>query len=280
MKKKGHATERLEPNVFGEGMTEHLHRYAVAIELCKDKIVLDIASGEGYGSNLLAGVASKVVGVDISAKTIKAAKEKYASKRNNLEFMEGRAENIPTDKKMFDVVVSFETIEHHDKHQEMMNEIKRVLKPGGLLIISSPDKFFYSDRPGTKNPFHVKELYKNEFQDLLKNNFKNVGLYRQKAFFCSVIVHDDNSSSHKSAKFYEGNYSSVSVNNDIESVYLIGLASDAYFQPLELSLFKDYNFVKYMRKKFESSTRFQFGNFILNPIKFFKAKFAKKKGHS
>ncbi len=123
MKKKGHATERLEPNVFGEGMTEHLHRYAVAIELCKDKIVLDIASGEGYGSNLLAGVASKVVGVDISAKTIKAAKEKYASKRNNLEFMEGRAENIPSDKEMFDVVVSFETIEHHDKHQEMMNEI-------------------------------------------------------------------------------------------------------------------------------------------------------------
>jgi 2-polyprenyl-3-methyl-5-hydroxy-6-metoxy-1,4-benzoquinol methylase len=276
MKRKKYTGERLETHEQGEGMIEHLHRYAIALERCKGKVILDIASGEGYGSNLLATVALKVTGVDIDAETVSTANGKYATKRGNLEFIQGSADNIPVSTGVFDVVVSFETIEHHNKHQEMMREIKRVLKPGGLLIISSPDKLFYSDKPGTKNPFHVKELYKDEFKSLLASNFKNVSLYRQKAFFSSVITPDDSNIVKKNVQFYHGNYSSITADSGIESVYLIALASDNPFEVLETSLFKDYDFIRNMRKRLESTTRFQFGNLVLNPIQFFKQKFSRK----
>jgi ubiquinone/menaquinone biosynthesis C-methylase UbiE len=275
--KKKYTGERLETHEQGEGMIEHLHRYAIAMEKCKGKVVLDIASGEGYGSNLLATVASKVTGVDIDNETVRAANEKYAPNRNNLEFLQGSADKIPCSPGIFDVVVSFETIEHHDKHQEMMSEIKRVLKPGGLLIISSPDKLFYSEKPGTKNPFHVKELYKDEFRSLLTSHFKNVGLYRQKAFFSSVITPDEGNKVTKEVQFYHGNYSAIVADTSIESVYLVALASDHSFEDIETSLFKDYDFIRNMRKRFEATSRFQAGNLLLNPIQFFKHKFSGKK---
>jgi ubiquinone/menaquinone biosynthesis C-methylase UbiE len=277
MKRKRYTGERLETHEQGQGKIEHLHRYAIAMEKCKGKNVLDIASGEGYGSNLLAGIASKVTGVDIDAETVKVANEKYAANRNNLEFIQGSADKIPAGTGLFDVAVSFETIEHHDKHKEMMQEIKRILKPGGLLIISSPDKLFYSDKPGTTNPFHVKELYKDEFKSLLAGYFKNVSLYRQKAFFSSVITPDDSNTAGSSVQFYEGDYSGIIADDGIESVYLVALASDNSFEGPGTSLFKDYGFITNMRKRLESTTRFQFGNLILNPIQFFKQKFSGKK---
>lgn len=277
MKRKKYTGERLETHESGEGKVEHLHRYAIAIDLCKGKTVLDIASGEGYGSNLLASVASKVTGVDIDAETVKAAIEKYEKKRNNLSFLKGSADNIPATSGIFDVAVSFETIEHHNKHVEMIKEIKRVLKPGGLLIISSPDKLYYSDKPGSVNPFHVKELYKHEFKSLLSDHFKNVTLYRQKAFFSSVVIPDENDSVPKKIRLYHGDYSVISGDDDIESVYLIGLASDAPLESPGASIFKDYDFLKNMRKKLESTSRFQLGNLLLNPIQFFKQKMSKKK---
>jgi 2-polyprenyl-3-methyl-5-hydroxy-6-metoxy-1,4-benzoquinol methylase len=277
MKRKKYTGERLETHEQGEGMIEHLHRYAIAMESCSGKVVLDIASGEGYGSNLLATTASKVTGVDIDPATVQAANEKYAIRRKNLEFLQGSADKIPVGSGQFDIVVSFETIEHHDKHREMMAEIKRVLKPGGLLIISSPDKLFYSDKPGTKNPFHVKELYKEEFRSLLADHFKNVVLYRQKTFFSSVITPDEDHSTSSEVRFYQGNYSTISADSGIESVYLVALASDSSINGAGTSLFKDYDFIRNMRERMESTTRFQAGNLLLNPIQFFKQKFGKKK---
>ncbi len=275
--KKKKAGERLETHQFGEVMLEHLHRYAIALELCRNKVVLDIASGEGYGSNMLANVALKVIGVDISDEAVNAANTKYAKKHNNLEFIRGSADSIPTTPGLFDVVVSFETIEHHDKHREMISEIKRVLKPDGLLVISSPDKLFYSDKKGTTNPFHVKELYKDEFKSLLTDSFKNVELFRQNSFFCSLIVPDNNSKPvTKSTKFYQGDYSNVAALNDIESLYLVALASDVAFEDIAVSLFIDYAFIK---KMLEKSSRYQFGNMVLNPVKYFKEKFASKKNN-
>src|SRR5258706_15489259 len=117
MKRKKYTGERLETHEQGEGMIEHLHRYAIAMEKCRGKSVLDIASGEGYGSSLLATTALKVTGVDIDAETVRAANEKYTIKNNKLEFLQGSADHIPFATGIFDIVVSFETIEHHDKHQ-------------------------------------------------------------------------------------------------------------------------------------------------------------------
>ncbi len=137
MKKKW-TGERLETFVLNETTVEHLHRYGIVMPFIEDKTVLDIACGEGYGSKLLSSKALKVIGVDIDLETIEKASKKYGS--SNLTFIQGSADKIPVKDGSIDTVVSFETIEHHDKHNEMMNEIKRVLKPGGILIISSPEK--------------------------------------------------------------------------------------------------------------------------------------------
>ena len=75
---------------------------------------------------------------------------------------------------------SFETIEHHDQHEEMLAEIKRVLVPGGLLIISSPNKLVYTDLPQVTNHYHVKELYFDEFDQLLKRHFAHQKFYGQR----------------------------------------------------------------------------------------------------
>lgn len=270
---KKYTGERLETHEMGQGRVEHLHRYGIAMDQCRGKNVLDIASGEGYGSALLATVAGNVTGVDISAEVVKEANQKYAAKFSNLQYLEGSTDKIPADDRSFDVVVSFETIEHHDQHITMMQEIKRVLKPGGLLIISSPDKLYYSDKPGTVNPFHVKELYKGEFENLLKEYFKSVDLYRQKAFFSSVLVPDKPQAPvGSSTRFYEGSYTSIGSENEMESVYLLAMASDSLTPKLDLSLFRDYDFIDNMRKRLESTTRFKFGNMILNPVQFFKQK--------
>ena len=94
--------ERYVPEVHGQIEIEHLHRYALAIEIAKDKDVLDIASGEGYGSHLLSSVARSVIGVDISRETIEHSRKKY--EKNNLIFKVGSACKIPLEDSSVDVI--------------------------------------------------------------------------------------------------------------------------------------------------------------------------------
>lgn len=268
--------ERLETNTYNETMIEHLHRYAITLDFCAKKTILDIACGEGYGSNLIARKALKVIGVDIAFDVIESAQLKYQN--NNLQFLQGSADKIPCENNFFDVVVSFETIEHHDKHHEMLSEIKRVLKPEGLTIISTPDKLIYTDKKMRKNPYHIKELYKNDFISLLSAYFSNVRIFRQKSFFSSLIIPDEIKEFSKNIKFYQGNYSNISSANEIESEYLIGIASDSSLLQPDMSLFVDEAFVANKEDALKKSTRYQFGNLILNPIQFFKEKaFGNKK---
>ena len=178
--------ERFLPGLM-EGVIalEHNHRYRFASQFVADKDVLDIASGEGYGSAWLARHARSVIGVDISPETVAHAKVRYAA--GNLEYRVGSCSAIPLGEATVDVVISFETIEHLHEHEEMMREVKRVLRPGGVLVISSPDKFEYSDKPRFQNPFHVRELYRSEFSALLFQHFRHVALYGQRVLVGSVI---------------------------------------------------------------------------------------------
>lgn len=181
--------ERFLPEKMqGEIKSEHLNRYYFVKNLIdiSDKIVLDIASGEGYGSNLLAQSAKYVYGVDISEEAVNFAKVKYTAE--NLSFIKGSAFKIPLEDNSIDVVVSFETIEHHDKHDEMLKEINRVLKMNGILVLSSPNKSEYSDKTNFQNPYHVKELYTNELVDLVSKYFISVELYWQRYLKGSVIL--------------------------------------------------------------------------------------------
>ena len=177
--------ERYIPEIKGDIALEHLHRYAMACQFAKGKNVLDIASGEGYGSAMLAKVANHVIGVDISEEAISFATGKYSS--DNLEFKIGSCAEIPLMDGSLDLIVSFETIEHHDQHEVMFKEFKRVLHPDGMLIISSPDKYTYSEMPDHSNPFHVKELYRNEFESLVSKYFENTQIYGQRVRYGSGI---------------------------------------------------------------------------------------------
>ncbi len=228
--------ERLVTNsYFGHiGMYEHLHRYALALELASGKVVLDIASGEGYGSNLLAGVASKVIGVDVSEEAIIHANEKY--KKDNLEYLLGSTSAIPLPDSSIDLYVSFETIEHHDEHLQMMMEAKRVLKPNGILILSSPEKTIYQKRDPS-NPFHIKEITLEELETLISTNFKYHESFAQRVFFGTMInpIHKKISSfAEYDGGFYEINKMMKKVELFNEPFFNLIVASD---QELDLSNF-------------------------------------------
>jgi 2-polyprenyl-3-methyl-5-hydroxy-6-metoxy-1,4-benzoquinol methylase len=165
---------------------EHLHRYGFAKEFAKGKKVLDLACGEGYGSAMLAEEADDVIGIDINEAAIKHASRKYA--KGNLRFMRSSMTNVMIKgRKIFDVIICFEALEHIEEHKETMAEVERLLKDGGIFIVSMPNRYVYSDQPHYKNPRHKKELYLDEFETLLKSTFNNVLVYGQKVFPASNI---------------------------------------------------------------------------------------------
>lgn len=215
--------ERYVPEVGGNLELEHRHRYLLAARAVAGRTVLDIACGEGYGSAMLAQAAAKVTGVDISQEVIAHAQAKYRA--GNLDFRRGSCTAIPLQDACVDAVVSFETIEHHDQHLAMMREIKRVLKPGGVLIISSPDKLEYSDRPQYSNPHHVKELYRGEFEKLLDAFFKGHVIYGQRVMYGSVILSEDCFG--EAGCFVRTDETPQYVRGVPHAVYLIAVASDA-----------------------------------------------------
>lgn len=179
--------ERFVPTLQGDIRLEHLQRYEWCLPFVAGKNVLDIACGEGYGSHILARSAAAVIGVDISAEAVQHAESKYAG-AESLSFKLGDAAEIPLPDQSVDVVVSFETIEHHVRHHEMMSEIRRVLTPDGLLIISSPNKKIYSDLGGgDHNHFHVKELYFSELDQLLRQYFSGVSYFGQRVTAAALL---------------------------------------------------------------------------------------------
>jgi ubiquinone/menaquinone biosynthesis C-methylase UbiE len=267
--KKNWSGERLETFIYSRDSIEHLHRYAIASNYIKDKIVLDIASGEGYGSNIMSKEASFVYGVDIDNTTVQEAKLKY--KKENLEFLAGSASQIPIDDNSIEVVVSFETIEHHNEHQEMMNEIKRVLKPNGILIISTPDKLYYSDERNFKNQFHIKELYKQEFINLLSKNFTKIQLLTQKYSNGNSIIQDEKL--HNELQFFSGDYEEIT-STVINPLYLVAIASDGIFEEQKQSIFDGRQIIDIELdnkiNKIYSSNSYKLGHLILLPFKILK----------
>lgn len=228
--------ERFIPEVEGQIAMEHIHRYYFAAGFCNGKRVIDAACGEGYGSAILSNSASSVVGVDISPEAVSHAVSAYHAP--TLKFTCADVTALPFDENEFDVFVSFETIEHHDRHQEMMLEVRRVLKPGGVLVISSPDKLNYSIKPKYTNPFHVKELLVEEFMALVAKHFRFVRVYGQRVTHGSLIVNSEASSlSFKSYRHGDGG-TIVKAAGLAEPLYDIIVASDEDFDPPENSFYE------------------------------------------
>lgn len=177
--------ERYVPALSGDIAREHLHRYSLAASLTVGLDILDIASGEGYGSALLARSARSVVGVDIAPDAVEHARRTYAP--SGLEFRLGSCTEIPLADASVDAVVSFETIEHLEEHERAMEEMDRVLRPGGFVIISSPNRVTYSEGPGYSNPFHVRELDLDGFGAMLRPRFPQVRFYGQTVVRASLV---------------------------------------------------------------------------------------------
>jgi SAM-dependent methyltransferase len=184
--------ERLTSAVTGEIESEHWHRYSYARELCRGKDVVDVACGEGYGSALLAQVASSVFGIDSAEDVIEHARRAYSS--DNLRFSCGDARRMKVETGSMDVVVSFETLEHLVEQEAFLEEVRRVLRPNGLLIISTPDRDNYTNP--APNPFHLRELTRSEFMNLLSDYFAHVTLLVQHPIVGSVLAPSDSPEDH------------------------------------------------------------------------------------
>jgi 2-polyprenyl-3-methyl-5-hydroxy-6-metoxy-1,4-benzoquinol methylase len=155
---------------------EHLARYRFAAKYVAGGRVLDIACGSGYGTALLreAG-AREVVGVDVDPEAIAYARSRYEGK--GVTFLAGDATSPPVEG-LFDLIVSFETIEHLRDPVRFCRACRERLQPGGLFIVSTP---WRTGPPGQrpKNPFHVREWRPDEFRTLLEPFFRDVELHGQ-----------------------------------------------------------------------------------------------------
>ena len=274
--------ERLTTSVYNDSTVAHLHRYAYALEYVQDKVVLDIACGEGYGTDILSAKASFIHGVDISDEAIAHAKSKYSKK--NINFIKGYADNIPLDDESVDIVVSFETIEHHDKHQEMISECKRVLKKDGILIISSPDKYYYSDRRNYKNTYHVKELYQQEFYELIRTYFTNLFLLKQGNAYGNLIY---DTGREKGINLYSGDYNTIDKRRDvtfpefnliIASNAALACPPNSFFESelVNKVLIDEANKYKSMYLNIQQSSYYKLGKLLLKPLAFLKNSTSKK----
>ncbi|MGB8354743.1 MAG: class I SAM-dependent methyltransferase [Chthoniobacteraceae bacterium] len=228
--------ERLVPSISGQIASEHLHRYAIARTLAHGKDVLDIASGEGYGSALLSQQARSVTGVEIDQAAVDHAQRKYGS--DKLRFLQGDCIAIPLTDASVDMVVSFETIEHIKSHEKFLSEIRRVLRPGGLLVISTPEKVNYNN---SENPFHVHELSRDEFKTLVTDWFKNSTLLAQRYLAGSVIIDDEENPSATYGIFH-GSYKGIDFSRKLVSpAYLLAICSNEPLPPLPAGIFEFMN---------------------------------------
>src|SRR5439155_12020309 len=207
---------------------EHLHRYALAARLAEGKRVLDLASGEGYGANMLAAAALSVVGLEIDDAAVQHARKKY--KRENLEFVTGSVTNTPLREDAFDLAVCFEAIEHVEDQEKLISEAKRMLKPDGLFVVSAPSRDVYRHQSAEQNPFHVRELEFEEFRTLLRQFFKNTGFLGQRIYANSTVWPIGNADDARIDEFVIARDSAefeFATNDRRVPLYFIGLASDA-----------------------------------------------------
>jgi SAM-dependent methyltransferase len=160
---------------------EHITRYTFATKYCKDRVIVDLGCGSGYGSKILADKrVKKIYALDIDQEAINYAKKNYF--HTNIKYICSAVENTRLPKRCADVVVCFETIEHLVNPEKLMTEIKRILKPSGILIISTPNK----DTSFNDNPYHLNELDMKKL-DILLSDFNHIQYYGQRAINKTLI---------------------------------------------------------------------------------------------
>lgn len=173
--------ERVVPWSDGGHYAWHRARYELALAHARGKRVLDLGSGEGYGAALLAPVASEVIGVDYSPVAVEHAGRSYSAP--GLSFKVADATVLPSDLGTFELITAFELIEHLEDDLPFLTGIARLLRPTGLVMLSTPNALIetlvqglgHSDR----YEYHVNSLTPRSLRRRLRRFFGDVTLCGQ-----------------------------------------------------------------------------------------------------
>lgn len=174
-------TERIVPGQSESDLEYLLYlRHVFAYDFSRNYVtdecrLLEVGCGDGYGTEYLAEKCPNAIltAIDPNAETIKFAQNKYT--RKSISFEQYNGEKIPYDESTFDVIISFQVIEHVESDYAFIEEIHRVLKTGGVFIVTTPNRI-HRLKPGQKswNPYHVREYYPQELVSLLERCFSSV----------------------------------------------------------------------------------------------------------
>jgi SAM-dependent methyltransferase len=206
---------------------EHEARYRWAARAVRGRAVLDAGCGVGYGTAIVAGAgAARAVGIDISAEAIEHAHGRYGHAGG---FVVGDLEGLPFADDTFDAVVCFEAIEHVADPSCVLDEFRRVLRPEGVLLISSPNRGVYP--PG--NRFHIHEYRPRELEEALARRFANVRLYQQRSHYTSLISDGSKPSRARSEPNPAPDVQMLPSRSEPEETYVVAVAGDGALPELE-----------------------------------------------
>ncbi|WP_241387090.1 class I SAM-dependent methyltransferase [Rhodococcus sp. CH91] len=158
--------ERTVPGIAEENYWFRRHEvvYRHFLARCAGRTVLEAGAGEGYGADMIADVANRVIGLDYDESAVAHIRARYP----RVDMRQGNLAELPLDAESVEVVVNFQVIEHLWDQAQFLRECHRVLAPGGELLISTPNRITFSPGRDTPlNPFHTRELNAAELTELL-----------------------------------------------------------------------------------------------------------------
>jgi SAM-dependent methyltransferase len=169
------AEEHLANDPTSELWGEHRARYRFAGQWARGCRVLDVACGAGFGLQLLEQAGAYPIGMDLDPRALAEAHALEPEAR----LVRADAARLPLPDASFDLVTSFETLEHVPDACALLSELRRVLRPGGRLVLSTPNRAF-GPPEHHQNPFHVREFEADELRQLLQRTFSTVHLFSQR----------------------------------------------------------------------------------------------------
>jgi 2-polyprenyl-3-methyl-5-hydroxy-6-metoxy-1,4-benzoquinol methylase len=148
-----HSGERCCSDFPDQNFVNHFKVYKFAQQFCRDKKILDVGCGTGYGTAYLAETASSAIGIDLSRQAIRYGTKRY--RHPGVAFLRMNAESLGFADGSFDFVISTENFEHLRDQNACLREISRVLKDDGMLLLATPNRELFI---GMHNPYHTHEL--------------------------------------------------------------------------------------------------------------------------